>query len=952
MNDIVVSTNYSSKMNQSINIMDKITTFKVRNPMLSYFAPTNGIDGSYRPHVYDLYEYGRIMDVESFVCRAFLKKRTLMFKEGYDLSSDNESNAKYIKKRLAEIAYVSGQTFDALIRETSHNLVVFHNAYMVKVRKLNSSSGVVRTVNKTPVQPVAAYFNLPPESVEVRVDSSGTPVMYRQKVQTGKYVEYPASAILHLHYNKRTGFVMGTPPLEPVKDDILALRRIEESIETLIYKSLFPIIHVKVGNEKQPAKKFMDGTSEVEIATSYLDKMEDDGGIVTSERVEIKAIGAESLALRVESYLNHFKERVFIGLGMSGIDFGVGDCYSDDTEVLTESGWKLHSDINHSIEKIATYNQSTNLIEFDLPTGKYEGTYNGEMIAIKNKHTDILVTPNHDLFIKKREYHGNTTLWNKVKANDVYNNCGEFKIIENAKFANIVENCDIVNITTDKKHKGAPVKSVKCSVNDFASLLGWFISEGSLNKSSAKTGHYRFSISQNEGSKLTEIIRVVKACGLTYALSKDKRDTNVNVVVYGKAIYKHLEQYIGHGAWHKNLPRYVFEWPEQARLNLLNALIDGDGTRPIDRANSVTYFTVSKKLADDVQQLAMSLGMYAKVKLTIQSENAYGTYIYTIHMAKTYNDILVRTITKDTMSKVQYTGTIFCYTVPNGLFLTRRNGKTTIQGNSTGRATGEVLSESLKESVIDYQYTVEEFITEKIFNELLCESGRYQYEYMINDDNKVYFQFNDLDVPGMIKKESHQLNKMTQGAQGINEARKAMGHKPKSPEELKQMAKELQYDPNAEQADKTTRHGINTSAKTAENAQKASAETAKAGHKAAQTVTTKVSKSKSKTGSSNLTKSITKPANQHSNSVQNILNIIDGDNSFKYGRIYNIINDEIQSLDESIDINTEICDKYIADCITTIVKYRNSYNGNNVVDFISTQILSLTHQIFGAINGQ
>jgi hypothetical protein len=596
MSDIVVTTNYSSKMNQNPNIVDKITTFKVRNPMLSYFAPSAGIDGSYRPHAYDLYEYGRIMDVESFVCRAFLKKRTLMFKEGYDVISNNEQNAKYIKRRLSEIAYVSGQTFDALIRETSHNLVVFHNAYVVKVRKLNSSSGKVRTINRTSVNPIAAYFNLPPESVQVMTDQSGTPIAYRQKIQTGKYVEYPASAILHLHYNKRTGFIMGTPPLEPVKDDILALRRIEESIETLIYKSLFPIIHVKVGNEKQPAKKFMDGTSEVEIATSYLDKMEDDGGIVTSERVEIKAIGAESLALRVESYLNHFKERVFIGLGMSGIDFGVGD--------------------------------------------------------------------------------------------------------------------------------------------------------------------------------------------------------------------------------------------------------------------------------------------------------------------------------------------------------------------STGRATGEVLSESLKESVIDYQYTVEEFITEKLFAELLCESGKYQYEYMIGEDDKVYFQFNDLDVPGLIKKESHQLNKMTQGAQSINEARKSMGHKPKSPEELKQMAKELQYDPNQEQADKTTRHSINTSAKTAENAQKASAATAKAGHKAAQTVTTKVSKSKSKVGSSNLTKSITKPANQHNNSIKNIINIVDGANSFKYGRLYNIITDEIQSLDETIDINTTICDKHIADCITTIVKYRNSYNNDNIFDFISNQILSLTHQIFGAINGQ
>ena len=131
---------------------------------------------------------------------------------------------------------------------------------------------------------------------------------------------------------------MGTPPLEPVKDDILALRRIEESIETLIYKSLFPIIHVKVGTDKNPAKKFPDGTSEVDIATQHLRHIEDDGGIVTDQKVEIKAIGAESLALRVEGYLGHFKERVFIGLGMSGIDFGIGDSTGRATgEVLSES---------------------------------------------------------------------------------------------------------------------------------------------------------------------------------------------------------------------------------------------------------------------------------------------------------------------------------------------------------------------------------------------------------------------------------------------------------------------------------------------------------------------------------------------------------------------------------------------------------------------------------------
>ncbi len=78
-------------------VSDKITTFKVKNPMLSYFAPsTVGVDSVYKAHAYDLYEYGRIIDVESFVCRAFNKKRTLMFKEGYDFSSENDKNAEYI----------------------------------------------------------------------------------------------------------------------------------------------------------------------------------------------------------------------------------------------------------------------------------------------------------------------------------------------------------------------------------------------------------------------------------------------------------------------------------------------------------------------------------------------------------------------------------------------------------------------------------------------------------------------------------------------------------------------------------------------------------------------------------------------------------------------------------------------------------------------------------------
>lgn len=339
MKELVYMTNMGSK-NKSISD-STIKKFKLlRNPTLSFFGPQSydAVSSYWQSHAYDLYEYGRIIDTDSFAARAFNKKSALMFKNGYTIASENEKNAEYVVKRLNEIGYVTGKPFDIFLKETAMNLITFHNAYIVKVRKLDASTGAMTQYGNVMKEPIAGLFNIPPETVHVKCNDRGKVVKYREYISPAKFIEYSPDEIIHIYFNKRTGFLMGTPPLEPVKDDILALRRIEESIETLIYKSLFPIVHVKVGTEKNPAKKFPDGTSEVDIATSYLKNIEDDGGIVTNERVDMKAIGAESLALRVEGYLNYFRDRVFIGLGMSSIDFGLGDSSGRATgEALSES---------------------------------------------------------------------------------------------------------------------------------------------------------------------------------------------------------------------------------------------------------------------------------------------------------------------------------------------------------------------------------------------------------------------------------------------------------------------------------------------------------------------------------------------------------------------------------------------------------------------------------------
>lgn len=383
--EILHKTNYKPTGQDSRkSISDSLATLKTRSvktPNLSYFAGAGrGVvlegDGAYQEHAYDLYEYGRIIDTEAFVAVAFKKKRALILKQGFNITSKNKENLKYIKKRIAEIEYVSKTPFRKFLKEIAYNLVAFHNVYVAKVRNEQASSGKpVSYFGKKTLEPIAAMFCIAPETIEVKTDKGTDRISkYKQTLgYGGSEREYLPENMIHIFTNKRTGFLMGTPPLEGVKEDILALRRIEESIETLIYKNLFPIIHIAIGTEKAPAKMLPNGVSEVSAATQMLKDIEDDGGLVTSERVKVQAIGSESMALRVEPYLKHFKHRVYAGLGMSGMDFGEGENTGRSTgEVLSASLSDSVIDYQTEIEDSVTRYIFDELL---VESGKYFGTY-------------------------------------------------------------------------------------------------------------------------------------------------------------------------------------------------------------------------------------------------------------------------------------------------------------------------------------------------------------------------------------------------------------------------------------------------------------------------------------------------------------------------------------------------------------------------------------------------
>lgn len=306
----------------------------VQNPTIIYHSigKPNKRRGIFDAPEYDLYEIGRIDDVDSYVHQAFKKKVGLFLKEGFDYVGSNKKVVNYIKTRFQQIAIASNIAHNELIRRCAIQFIKKSNAFLIKVRDPEASGGKVRMdINENLLDPVAGYFPVPAETMEADVDISGKPTMWRQRMPNGIIKEYLPQNVIHFTFDRKEGLIFGTPIITPVIDDIRALRKIEENIELLIYKHLFPMFQYIVGTETAPARVNEDGIPEVEIARQEIRFMPTEGGIVTPERHEIKMIGAESRALRAEAYLEHFKRRVFSGLGMSSVDYGEADTSNRST---------------------------------------------------------------------------------------------------------------------------------------------------------------------------------------------------------------------------------------------------------------------------------------------------------------------------------------------------------------------------------------------------------------------------------------------------------------------------------------------------------------------------------------------------------------------------------------------------------------------------------------------
>lgn len=286
-----------------------------------------GVNGI-QPPEFDLLEIAAAFDAEPLVRRSIKRQVNLWFKEGYNIVGENEKYNTYITKRLKQIAFVTGIPTETMMRQIVSSLLKYSNAFLIVVRNEAMSGGIKKRGSGAPI---AGLFPVSPLSMYPKYEN-GKLIQWVRILKDGtKVQEFDVNDVIHFTLDKEEDFLFGKPRLLGVIEDIAALRRMEENIEILVAKFLFPIYLLKVGSQENPAQYYADGTSEIDTLYSLVQSMEQEGMLLGTERHELEVKGAFAEALDSEPYLRHFKTRLYTGLGVSAVDMGEGDTANRST---------------------------------------------------------------------------------------------------------------------------------------------------------------------------------------------------------------------------------------------------------------------------------------------------------------------------------------------------------------------------------------------------------------------------------------------------------------------------------------------------------------------------------------------------------------------------------------------------------------------------------------------
>jgi len=320
----------------------KFSKPKYFNYTRQYNKTVMGID--FADSEYDLTTIANAVQLDGL-----LNRYTQIFTEqinqnGYGIIVPNDNLQKHINGRIREIELFTNTKFKEVFDNISRQLVTYANAYVIKIRKkdLSKFGSSYKLYNRT-VQPVVGLFIVDASTMKIGLDANGN-IKYYKQVLAGDEKIYKVDDVIHLTYNKIPGLLTGRTPIHSVLDDVRALRKLEEEAEILGFQYAVPLYLYKVGTDSHPA-----APGEVDAVAMEINNMNTFGIMCVPHTHTVETVTNNNDPIDIMKFIDHFKKRVYSGLGVSAAVMGESDTSNRNT---AEAAYVAMQSITKSFQRI------------------------------------------------------------------------------------------------------------------------------------------------------------------------------------------------------------------------------------------------------------------------------------------------------------------------------------------------------------------------------------------------------------------------------------------------------------------------------------------------------------------------------------------------------------------------------------------------------------------------
>lgn len=348
------------------------------------------------------------------------------------------------------------------------------------------------------------------------------------------------------------------------------------------------------------------------------------------------------------------------------------NCFPDDTDVLTDNGWKRFKDVQGD-DKIMSINPDTREVDFLNHKGLISYQYEGDMIRFSGRNFDLMATPDHNQIYLSRKR----------------------KVL---KSKSMEELYDMGYVTLpraisewDRPKTDIQIPGTNQYIEDikYARLWAWYLSDGS-----GHAGRERgYQIPQKDNTNI-------------------KKDLGDIITDSGhiRALYAPLlDEMKGRVCNNKYVPSRVKILRREALLAFLDSYSKADGTnrtgkeshsksyktKDNQRGFDVTFFTSSPILASDIGEIIIKAGYVPSYALQRPSgellnfpSGQYKTNLdmHIIRMCKSkYRHFSRSSKSPGVRERIPYSGMVYDVELVKWHFLlVRRNGKVAWSGNCRG----------------------------------------------------------------------------------------------------------------------------------------------------------------------------------------------------------------------------------------------------------------------------